>query len=553
IVPGSCDECSISGDSSNAEFYLTIEPIKADHIGTWRCGNIELSPRYYETDIIVQESATIITSPSDQTVNEDESVTFECTANGVPGVTYTWQKDSTDIDIGGRYAVTDGSLTISNIEKSDYGTYTCIADNGVGSGDSKSAVLTVNFKPNTVSLSGYTGAVTSGSNLLLTCATTTSNPSATILWYMNNNIIDDNDDNINIGSLTEANGDYNGKISEQQITITTRAEDNRAEYKCKARNSQVTGYVNSNIETITVYYTPFPVNETQNEQSRANEGETGELRCQINSNPTSTLQWFSPNGSVLISNDRITISSSTQGTLHESIITISNAQSGDYGNYTCFAESDFANATFIVMFDGKTQPPGNVDSSRSTHTNAAVYVVPSVILILLAITVVPVIIILKRRSQHGKNTDDTVLDDKRYENVAVENKFESNKNSEEAYESIEKICFTKNEVKEEEYAKRSFDKNEVVYMKSRQKTIEFPRDHVCIKSIISIGKLYDISKADAWNINGVSGHSNVVIKKSSNGDPLIENDIVKEIEILQSIRGHSNIIRILGCCTEKGG
>ncbi|XP_077862845.1 neuronal growth regulator 1-like, partial [Saccoglossus kowalevskii] len=478
IFPGSCDECSITGDSSNAEFYLTIDPIKADHIGTWRCTNIHLSPQYYETHIIIREPATIITPPSDQTVNEGGSVTFECTSTGVPDVTYTWQKDSTDIDIDGRYAVTVGSLTIYNIEKSDYGTYTCIADNGVGSGDSKSAVLTVNFKPDSATLSGYTGAVTSGSNIvltcttttsnpsatilwyrnniriydnddninigilietngdyngkiseqqitittraednqaeykckaknsritgdvnsnsvlitvyfkpdsaglsgytsavnsgsdiLLTCTTTTSNPSATILWYRNNNKIDDNDDNINIGTLTETNGDYNGKISEQQITITTRAEDNQAEYKCKARNSQVTGDVNSDSVPITVYYTPFPVNETQNEQSRANDGKTGKLRCQFNSNPTSTLQWFGPNGNVLTSNDRITISNSTQGTLHESIITITKTESDDYGNYTCFAESDFANATFIVMFDGKSRPYPVSDIELSSSHN----------------------------------------------------------------------------------------------------------------------------------------------------------------------------------------
>uniref|UniRef100_A0ABM0MPI2 Nephrin-like n=1 Tax=Saccoglossus kowalevskii TaxID=10224 RepID=A0ABM0MPI2_SACKO len=560
--------------------------------------------------------------------------------------------------------ISEQQITITTRAEDNQAEYKCKARNSQVTGDvnSNSVPITVYFKPDSATLSGYTGAVTSGSNILLTCTATTSNPSATILWYRNNNKIDDNDDNINIGTLTETNGDYNGKISEQQITITTRAEDNQAEYKCKARNLQVTVDVNSNSVPITVYfspvypdgcrtllsaypgntghvivgdillltctscssnpdasliwyhgnqmitvpnqlvymdsiysgrksiqemtitltyhhhnnelyckaensqvgqseqsnavilnvhYTPFPVNENQNEQSRANDGETGELRCQFNSNPTSTLQWFGPNGNVLTCNDRITIYNSTQGTLHESIITISKTEFNDYGNYTCFAESDFANATFIVMFYGKTQPPRNIDSSRSTHTNAAVYVVPSVILSLLAITIASVIIVLKRRIQHRQNTDDTVLDDKRYENVAAENKFEPNKNSEEAYESIEKICFNKNQVKEEEYAKLSFDKNEVVYMKSGQKTNEFPRDRACIKSIISIGKFYEISKAEAWNINGVSGHSNVVIKKSSNGDPLVENEIVKEIEILQSIRGHSNIIRMLGCCTEK--
>nr|XP_006816843.1 PREDICTED: hemicentin-1-like [Saccoglossus kowalevskii] len=597
IVPGSCDECSISGDSSNAEFYLTINPIKADHIGTWRCKILELVPQYYETDIIMQEPATIITPPSDQTVNEDGSVTFECTATGVPDVTYTWQKDSTDIDIGGRYAVTDGSLTISNIEKSDYGTYTCIADNGVGSGDSRSSVLTVNFKPESSSLSGYTGAVTSGSNLLLTCTTTTSNPSATILWYRNNNIIydnddninigslietngdyngkiseqqitittraednqaeykckarnsqvtgdvysnsvpitvyfkpdsaslsgytgsvtsrsyilltcttttsnpsatilwyrnnkiDDNDDNINIGILTETNGDYNGKISEQQITITTRAEDNQAEYKCKARNPQITGDVNSYIETITVYfspvypdgcstllsgypgdnghviagdililtctscssnpdasliwyhdnqminvpnqlvyvdsvysgrkstqemtitltyrhhnnelyckaknsqvgqskqsnavflnvhYKPFVVNVSNNQWSVASQGTVAELRCEIESNPLSTVIWYRPNNQSIHIDSRTSIKTVSHGTLHESILTIQNTMLIDYGSYSCFAENDIGNTTFIVTFNDNSVPdaPKSIVPLYRYYDRLSVIIIP---------------------------------------------------------------------------------------------------------------------------------------------------------------------------------
>nr|XP_006817811.1 PREDICTED: focal adhesion kinase 1-like [Saccoglossus kowalevskii] len=263
----------------------------------------------------------------------------------------------------------------------------------------------------------------------------------------------------------------------------------------------------------------------------------------------------------------------------------------------CVAENYFANTTFIVIFRGKGSPyPVSGIKLSPSHNTINVTWIPGfnggesqsfyieywvssdgekqltekttsnklTIDGLLPSTEYNIIVISKNiigesRSQTQLiiTEDDAVLDDRRYENVAldysgIENKFESDKNADVAYESIEKISSTKNEVKEEEYAKLTFDKNEVVYMKSGHKTIEFPRDRVCIKSIISIGKSYAISKAEAWNIDGVPGNSNVVIKKSSNGDPLVENEIVKEIEILQSTRGHSNIIRILGCCTENG-
>uniref|UniRef100_A0ABM0M469 Neural cell adhesion molecule 2-like n=1 Tax=Saccoglossus kowalevskii TaxID=10224 RepID=A0ABM0M469_SACKO len=460
-----CDTCSITGDQNIGQYHLTINPVKRSDAGEWQCRVADAIPQYYSAYITIVEPANIITPPSDQTVNEDGSVTFECTATGVPDVTYTWQKDSTDIDIGGRYAVTDGSLTISNIVKSDYGTCTCIADNGVGSGDSKSAVLTVIFKPDSTSLSGYTGAVTGGSNILLTCTTTTSNPSATILWYRNNiriydnddninigtltetngdyngkiseqqitittraednqaeykckarnsqvtgdvnsnivlitvyfkpdsaslsgytgavtsgsnilltcttatsnpsatilwyrnnNIIDDNNDNINIGSLTETNGDYNGKISEQQITITTRAEDNQAEYKCKARNSQVTGDVNSNIFTITVHYKPFVVNVLHNQWSVTSQGTVGKLRCDIESNPLSSVIWYDSNNQPVKIDSRVSIETVSRGFLYESILTIRDTMISDYGSYSCFAGNYLGNITFIVTFKDKSVP-----------------------------------------------------------------------------------------------------------------------------------------------------------------------------------------------------
>ncbi|XP_006819411.1 synaptogenesis protein syg-2-like [Saccoglossus kowalevskii] len=204
-------------------------------------------------------------------VTSGSNIVLTCTTTtSNPSATILWYRNNiriydnddninigTLIETNGDYngKISEQQITITTRAEDNQAEYKCKARNSRITGDvnSNSVLITVYFKPDSASLSGYTGAVTSGSNILLICTTTTSNPSATILWYRNNNKIEDNDDNINIGSLIETNGDYNGKISEQQITITTRAEDNQAEYKCKARNSRITGDVNSNSVPITVY------------------------------------------------------------------------------------------------------------------------------------------------------------------------------------------------------------------------------------------------------------------------------------------------------------
>ncbi|XP_006817662.1 nephrin-like, partial [Saccoglossus kowalevskii] len=139
-----------------------------------------------------------------------------------------------------------------------------------------------------------------GTDLTLTCTTTTSKPPATISWYRGTEKLSDSDKGINIGNIEYSDGEYNGETSEQQITITTTAKDNKADFKCIARNPDVGGDVDSNSITTNVYFPPrYPSGcSTQLHGYPDNTGyvvagNALTLTCMsCSSNPDADVQWY---------------------------------------------------------------------------------------------------------------------------------------------------------------------------------------------------------------------------------------------------------------------
>ena len=89
----------------------------------------------------------------DQTHNETDTATFICQTTGEPVPTISWCFNDVPVNVTNtaKYTVsvtslnatiTNGTLTIMNLQSSDVGTYTCNATNLVSS-DTSSGVLTV--------------------------------------------------------------------------------------------------------------------------------------------------------------------------------------------------------------------------------------------------------------------------------------------------------------------------------------------------------------------------------------------------------------------------
>ncbi|GEM_PF-1655881 len=91
----------------------------------------------------------ITTQPVGQSVNPGQSVTFTVAATGAPSPTYQWYKNGTAI--GG---ATSSSYTIASAAGTDWGSYTVVVSNSVGSATSSAASLTVN-DPEATWANGY--------------------------------------------------------------------------------------------------------------------------------------------------------------------------------------------------------------------------------------------------------------------------------------------------------------------------------------------------------------------------------------------------------------
>ena len=96
-------------------------------------------------NVAIPGAPTITTQPADQTVTAGQTATFTVAATGDEPLSYQWKKDGNDLSDGGRISgAATATLTISNAQASDAGSYTVVVSNSTGSVTSNAATLTVN-------------------------------------------------------------------------------------------------------------------------------------------------------------------------------------------------------------------------------------------------------------------------------------------------------------------------------------------------------------------------------------------------------------------------
>jgi sugar lactone lactonase YvrE len=91
---------------------------------------------------------SITTQPSSQSVSAGATATFTAGASGTPAPTYQWQKNGVALSNTGTLSgATTSTLTITNAQSTDEGSYTVVATNTAGSVTSNAATLTVGSTP----------------------------------------------------------------------------------------------------------------------------------------------------------------------------------------------------------------------------------------------------------------------------------------------------------------------------------------------------------------------------------------------------------------------
>ncbi|CAL1290682.1 unnamed protein product [Larinioides sclopetarius] len=135
---------------------LTINPLSLEHIGNYTCkaSNI-IGTNYVTAPLFVTAPPQWIIEPNDLQVRAGKNTVLHCSAEGSPKVKISWKRKSAEshqhlltILSGDNFHVYEnGTLLISNAQKSKGGTYICEASNSIGSGLQKSIELIVYESP----------------------------------------------------------------------------------------------------------------------------------------------------------------------------------------------------------------------------------------------------------------------------------------------------------------------------------------------------------------------------------------------------------------------
>ena len=158
----------------------TIGSVLANQAGLYSCvvTNAYGSATSADASLVVNIAPSIGTQPSSQTVLQGANASFTVAATGSAPFTYQWKKDGSAV--GG---ATSATYTISSVQGSQAGSYTCVVTNVAGSATSSAAILTVNVPPTVVTPPANVSA-NAGSNASFSVTAAGSTP-ATYQWKKN--------------------------------------------------------------------------------------------------------------------------------------------------------------------------------------------------------------------------------------------------------------------------------------------------------------------------------------------------------------------------------
>ncbi|MEO5801933.1 MAG: immunoglobulin domain-containing protein [Verrucomicrobiota bacterium] len=152
--------------------------------------------------------AKIIAQPIGQAVNPSSNATFTVTAAGHELLNYQWRYNGTNIS-----GATTASLTLTNVQLSDSGSYSVIVTNSTGTSTSSNATLIVNTPP-TITAHPLTQSVTISNDVTLNVSASGSAP-LNYQWLFNGtNIFGATNSLLPLTNVQLANeGDYGVLVS----------------------------------------------------------------------------------------------------------------------------------------------------------------------------------------------------------------------------------------------------------------------------------------------------------------------------------------------------
>ncbi|XP_073667498.1 hemicentin-1 isoform X2 [Paramisgurnus dabryanus] len=290
---------------------LLIDAAQPEDSGSYTC---------VSTNPVGQDSRTISLSVhthpvftellGDVALNKGERLMLTCGVLGIPSPKITWAFNNNIIpvqyDPGNGYS----ELVIERVNKDDSGTYSCVAENNVGS--IKSLGFVYVKEPPIIDGDVHSNRIEPlGGNAILNCEVR-GDPLPTIRWSKKG---------ISVQITNRIRQLDNGSLA-----IYGTVSEDAGNYMCVATNDA--GVVE---RTVTLTLQSSPTITVEPVETVVDAGFTVMLNCQAEGEPIPVIEW-SRQGRPLLGNERITI-------LNNGSLRISSAQKEDTAEYECVARN----------------------------------------------------------------------------------------------------------------------------------------------------------------------------------------------------------------------
>uniref|UniRef100_UPI0037E9B6AB hemicentin-1 n=1 Tax=Semicossyphus pulcher TaxID=241346 RepID=UPI0037E9B6AB len=290
---------------------LVIDIAQPDDAGSYTC---------VATNAVGQDSHTVTLSVQthpvftellgDVALNKGERLLLACGVTGIPPPRITWAFNNNIIPVHHDHMNGHSELVIERVSKDDSGTYTCVAENTVGT--IKSLGFVYVKEPPIIDGDPHSNRIEPlGGNAILNCEVR-GDPLPTIRWSKNG---------INIQINNRIRQLDNGSLA-----IYGTVSEDAGGYMCVATNDA--GVVERSV-TLTLQRAPTIIVEPV--ETVVDAGTTVVLNCQAEGEPTPKMEW-SRQGRPLLGNDRFS-------TLSNGSLRISSAQKEDTAEYECVARN----------------------------------------------------------------------------------------------------------------------------------------------------------------------------------------------------------------------
>uniref|UniRef100_A0A674PBP5 Cell adhesion molecule 3 n=1 Tax=Takifugu rubripes TaxID=31033 RepID=A0A674PBP5_TAKRU len=299
---------------------------------------------------------------SDETVSAGGTVTLTCRVAENDNSSLQWSNTAQQtLYFGEKRALRDNriqlhrstptelSITISEVQLSDEGEYTCsLFTMPVRTARATVTVLGVPSKPH---LSGFENPVMEGGSVTLFCSSTGSKPPAQLRWYREDQELPGGQEKV------ESDPDNPTYKVSSELTLEVSRSDNKAFITCAVDHATLTSGNKKSVQALRVEYSPNVQILPSSDLPR--EGERFNLQCLGNSNPEpNSYIWQKKDGALP------PLAKSDGAFLHFEMLNKS-----DNGVYLCLADNGIGRSqgAYILLVQVDSSSPSLDSSIYPTH------------------------------------------------------------------------------------------------------------------------------------------------------------------------------------------